>query len=261
MIHLYKYQGETPLQALDRLRIEMPQYKDATLSYAGRLDPLAEGLMLVLVDTENNERAQYLNLDKEYIIEVLLGVATDTGDLLGKVLSPSTLSQTAVSVERKEIITKKQIEEVVKKYITTFEQNYPAYSSQPVQGKPLHQWAREGKLSEITIPTREVTIYSADVKKIRSIITKDLLTSIKDKLQKVRGDFRQAEIITTWEEFFNQADSQTWNMVAIQVKCSSGTYMRAFAQNIGQDIGRGACIYSIIRTRVGEHMLELSTSR
>ena len=54
VLTIYKNKGETPLQALSRLRKEKPELEKETLSYAGRLDPLAEGLMLVLIGDANN---------------------------------------------------------------------------------------------------------------------------------------------------------------------------------------------------------------
>ena len=68
---IYKNEGETPLECLERFRVEQPIYKDAVLSYAGRLDPMAEGVMLVLVDEENKNREKYLSLDKTYEVEIL----------------------------------------------------------------------------------------------------------------------------------------------------------------------------------------------
>ena len=49
MISFQKQVGETPLEMLDRLRIEQPSLRDEKLSYAGRLDPMAEGEMLFLL--------------------------------------------------------------------------------------------------------------------------------------------------------------------------------------------------------------------
>ena len=64
VLTVYKKRGETPLQALNRLRKEAPKLENEILSYAGRLDPLAEGLMLVLIGEANKKREKYLNLDK-----------------------------------------------------------------------------------------------------------------------------------------------------------------------------------------------------
>jgi hypothetical protein len=83
MIKLYKKIAETPLQALKRLRRRRPELADARLSYAGRLDPMACGILPVLVGEENDRRENFLGRDKTYVFTVLFGVATDTFDLLG----------------------------------------------------------------------------------------------------------------------------------------------------------------------------------
>jgi tRNA pseudouridine55 synthase len=249
MINLYKYQGETPLQALERLRKTMPEYRDATLSYAGRLDPMAEGVLLVMVGNENNERQKYLSLDKEYTIEVLFGFETDTADILGLV--------TSQAANRK--CTQADIEKVLEKYQGTFMQEYPAYSSQPVDGKPLYQWAREGRLNEIVIPRKEVTIYSTNVLQISKVSSADLYVSIEKKVNRVIGDFRQDHIMSSWRQYLNKEQTSEYVIAKINVNCSSGTYMRTLAQNIGKGLNIPACIYSIIRTKIGEHTVEFST--
>jgi hypothetical protein len=70
MILIDKRVGETPLQLINRIRIEMPKLKNERLSYAGRLDPMAEGQMLILVGDENNNRDKYLGLDKDEIKDI-----------------------------------------------------------------------------------------------------------------------------------------------------------------------------------------------
>ncbi|MDQ3014902.1 MAG: hypothetical protein M3Q73_03490 [bacterium] len=239
MILLYKYRGETPLQALDRLRKEQPHYEKSTLSYAGRLDPMAEGLLPVLVDSDNNEREKYLGLDKEYTVEVLFGIETDTGDVLGKIAKiaePADIPQQA-------------IESALKKYIGTFDQEYPGYSSQPVNGKPLYQWAREGKLDEITIPSREVTIHSARCEVLVTISSEKLLALVIEDISKVQGDFRQEEIGDLWKQYLLHK-TRTFFIARITIACSSGTYMRVLAQNLGKDLNCGAIAYSIKRTKI-----------
>lgn len=89
VITIYKKIGETPLEALTRLRESVPEYKEETLSYAGRLDPMAAGVMLVLAGDANKEREKYLNLEKDYSAEILFGISTDTYDTLGLITEVS----------------------------------------------------------------------------------------------------------------------------------------------------------------------------
>jgi tRNA pseudouridine55 synthase len=83
MITVYKNLGETPLQCLERYRLEAGIEAGVPMTYAGRLDPMAEGDMIILVGEECKGKDKFLPLRKEYEMEVLLGVETDTYDLLG----------------------------------------------------------------------------------------------------------------------------------------------------------------------------------
>ncbi|MCA9363758.1 hypothetical protein KC727_00880, partial [Candidatus Kaiserbacteria bacterium] len=75
--------GETPLEAAERLRVTLGLSADIPLAYAGRLDPMASGKLLVLIGDECKKQEQYHTLDKEYTFEVLFGVRSDTADVLG----------------------------------------------------------------------------------------------------------------------------------------------------------------------------------
>src|SRR5882724_12690946 len=86
VVNLYKELGETPRERLERLRVQKPHFEHEVLSYAGRLDPMAEGVMLCLVGSANSRREQYLDMSKEYTLDVLFGFSTDTYDVLGRVL-------------------------------------------------------------------------------------------------------------------------------------------------------------------------------
>ena len=75
--------GETPLHALEAFRAQHQELFEVPLTYAGRLDPMAEGKMLILIGEECKNQDAYRGLDKEYEIEVLLDAGSDTGDVLG----------------------------------------------------------------------------------------------------------------------------------------------------------------------------------
>ena len=73
IINIYKKAGETPLEAINRLRSRRPEYQDVKITYAGRLDPLAEGVLILLAGDAVYEKEKYLKLDKEYEAEILFG--------------------------------------------------------------------------------------------------------------------------------------------------------------------------------------------
>jgi tRNA pseudouridine55 synthase len=242
VITTYKNIGETPLEALERLRREQPEYQDAILSYIGRLDPMAEGAMLVLVGEENKHREKYLSLDKEYECEVLFGIATDTHDVLGLV--------TEIAIA--DSVTKEMIEEKLKLFLGKRMQKYPAYSSKPVGGKALHEWAREGRLDEIAMPQKEITIYSIELLDFYHMQKEALKKTIAERLALVEGDFRQKDILARWEETLGTMSFTDFPVAKIKVSCSSGTYLRVIASELGKMLDLPALAMSIKRTRIGK---------
>lgn len=246
MILLNKPVGQTPLQALDKLRIDQPELKDERLSYAGRLDPMAEGLMLVLVGEENNRREEFLGLDKEYEVEILFGMETDTYDVLGLVRG----ADNNIDPSKNIIIS------YLDKFVGKVNLPYPPYSSRPVNGKPLFQWAREGKIDEIELPKQDSCINSIELLGFSKIKKTDLEKHILESIQKVVGDFRQEEIIKNWKEFFKDSrDITQFTTAKIKVTCTSGAYMRSIAHELGKMLGVKAIALSIKRTRIGDYKI------
>lgn len=234
-IQMYKNLGETPLEALERLRIEKGISKDTPMTYAGRLDPMAEGELLILVGEECKDKEKYLGLDKEYEVEIVFGISTDTYDALGVPIKSTNSSG-------------KEIEIDLNKYVGRFKQEYPAYSSKTVNGKQLHELARAGELPK-EMPRKEVEIYSIEQVNKGTITAADLKRRIGESIKKVKGDFRQEEIIERWEEVLSDVSEQ-FEMLTIKVKCSSGTYMRSLAEQMGKERGSMAFALRIKRTRI-----------
>ncbi len=242
-IKLKKNIGETPLEALERVRKENGIDMSIPMTYAGRLDPMAEGVLLVLVGEECKNKDKYLGLDKEYEVEILFGFATDTYDTLGKV----RLASQKLKVESEKMNTELQ------KFKGKFVQEYPAYSSKTVDGVQLHTLANEGKLPD-EMPTKEVEIYNIEMLEEREIHSDVLLEEIKNKISKVKGDFRQSEILDLWQQNLGMSDvPKKFKIIKIKVKCSSGTYMRSLAHNLGTRLRVPALAYSIKRTKIGEY--------
>lgn len=242
----HKNLGETPLEALERFRGDKIQndhensavWQTISMTYAGRLDPMAEGELLILIGDECKNKEKYLGLDKEYEVEVLLGVLTDTYDILGLVVD---------EVRSMDL----EVEPLLSKYVGKFTQPYPAYSSKTFNGKQLHELARAGELPD-EMPQKEVEIYSLSKSKVRpwtKITAGELQKRIFSCIDMVKGDFRQDEIKAKWKDVLLD-QNQTFPVISIKVKCSSGTYMRSLAHKIGQDSGFGAIALSINRTKI-----------
>lgn len=236
ILHFWKNEGETPLECLDRLRTEQPTYKNTVLSYAGRLDPMAEGVLLVLVDEENKKRLEYLGLNKTYEVEVLCGISTDTGDILGLVNTLDTTDHPPANFE------------ILQTFVGPITQKYPHYSSKTVNGKPLFQYAREGKLDEIEIPEKTSEIFSIELLETFSMTGEEILKKVKERIARVKGDFRQQEIIELWEKSLTKSMHHEFPLFKINVRCSSGTYMRTLAEVIGKKRGKPSLAWRIVRT-------------
>jgi tRNA pseudouridine(55) synthase len=238
---LYKDLGETPNQCILRFKDNNPEYSETPMTYAGRLDPMAEGLLIVLSGDETKEKEKYLNLPKTYEFEVLWGFETDTLDLLGRV----------VKSEKSKVI-KEEIKNKLNNSVGKFEQVYPDYSSKPVSGKPLFQWAREGRLSEIEIPKHEVEIFEADFISRREISKDELLRYIVVKVSSVSGDFRQKEILEYWSETLSRMPLDMFVIDKIKVTVSSGFYVRQFVSDLAEALGTVATTFHIKRTKIGD---------
>ena len=230
--------GETPLECLERFRILEGIGALVPMTYAGRLDPMAEGALLILVGDECKDKEKYLGLDKEYEVEIVFGISTDTYDALGLAeLNAGKVDFGALNFD-------------ISKYVGKFQQPYPPFSSKAVNGEQLHELARDGRLPD-EMPTKEVEIYSIEVLGRSSITADELKRRIFMGIDLVKGDFRQAEIRARWNEVLNDDDSNMkFEAIKIRVKCSSGTYMRSLANNIGADIGTDAFALSIKRIAV-----------
>ena len=248
ILNIYKPVGISPLDAIKTLKEKYPELKDEKMTYAGRLDPLAEGVLLILAGNAVYEKEKYLKLDKEYEAEILFGFNTDTYDILGlpEKTTPYRHSMSIVKIRND-----------LKKFEGEISLPLPPYSSYKIKGKPLFEWAREGRLNEIEIPIRRTKINSAELLSLNKISAPKLWAMIEQKINLVKGDFRQKEILKKWQEKMLPTLSDSKNKEAfwvakIKIACSSGTYIRAVAFEIGKKLKTGGVILSLTRTKVGD---------
>ncbi len=233
---LNKQEGETPLFALEKFRAKNKKYKDSKMTYAGRLDPMASGLLVILAEQEIKNKVKYLALDKEYKFEILFGFATDTYDILGKVTR-------SYLVTLEDIELKNKINKNLKYFKGKFKQKYPLYSSKTIKH------ARAG--NSVEAPEREVTVKSLKFIKLRKISNPKLLENIEKRINKVSGDFRQKEILRIWRKNLKQG-GPSLTVASFKIRCSSGTYVRVVANELGGRIGIPALAFSIKRSKIGK---------
>ena len=121
--------------------------------HTGTLDPLATGVLPILIGRAVKASEYVTSEDKHYSATLLLGIETDTEDITGEIVS---------SCDR--IPSEDEVRQAVKKMIGEITQTPPMYSAIKVGGKKLYELAREGKVIER--PSRNVIIFSIEVSRI-----------------------------------------------------------------------------------------------
>jgi tRNA pseudouridine55 synthase len=124
--------------------------KKLKVGHAGTLDPMATGLLIILVGGYTKRASEFLKLDKIYECELTLGEISSTGDADGKISRVSD-----------EIPTEIQIKRAVAGFIGTIKQVPPAYSAIKIKGQAAYKMARAGQ--ELKMEPRIVTIYDLKI--------------------------------------------------------------------------------------------------
>ena len=128
--------GITSHDIVDRLRRKLKMKK---IGHAGTLDPLATGLMIMLIGKATKVSQFLISLDKSYDGEFLLGVETDSQDSDGKVVAEKLVSDE---------INRECIELEMKAFLGDQYQTPPMFSAKKIDGVPLYKMARKGKTVE-----------------------------------------------------------------------------------------------------------------
>lgn len=176
------------------------------VGHAGTLDPFAEGVLLICTGKATKQVTRLMELTKEYVGEVELGIETDTDDRTGKMISQYEIP----------VLSPKEFERICHDFIGDIYQIPPMFSAKKMKGRRLYQIARKGDIIE-----------------------------------------RQPKLVHV-----DRIDVLAFNgqIAKINVACSKGTYIRSLARDIGQKIGCGGHLKSLIRTKIGEFDITYSIS-
>jgi tRNA pseudouridine55 synthase len=168
------------------------------VGHTGTLDPFASGLLLLCVGRATRLAEYFSGLDKAYDAEARLGVATDTLDCEGEVVSESDAWTD---------LTEAALEEALGALRGEIQQVPPQFSAKKVDGERAYKTARDGRrveLPPVAVTVHELTLTGVDLPLVR-----------------------------------------------FRVRCSSGTYVRALARDLGDALGVGAHLTALRRTAVG----------
>ncbi len=173
------------------------------VGHAGTLDPDATGLMLVGIGFGTKLMEYSVGCDKTYDAQITFGTATSTLDAAGEVTETADMS----GLEAESVI------QAVKAFIGNIEQVPPMVSALKVDGKRLHELAREGKTVE-----------------------------------------RKARPVTVTQ--FDISSTENPLVYTATVSCSSGTYIRSLADDLGRALGGVAHLSALRRTRIGRFNID-----
>ncbi|MBQ9297776.1 MAG: tRNA pseudouridine(55) synthase TruB [Clostridia bacterium] len=143
-----KPKGYTSHDVVAKVRRSLNMQK---VGHTGTLDPLATGVLPILLGNGTKLSQYIINHDKEYIATIKLGVKTDTGDIEGNIIEEKVVNK----------YSDKQIKEVLDTFKGKQKQIPPMYSAIKVKGKKLYEYARKGE--NIEIEPRDIEIYSIEL--------------------------------------------------------------------------------------------------
>ena len=129
------------------------------VGHAGTLDPLATGVLPILVGKGTLCSKYLMNHDKSYIVTLQLGKKMDTGDAEGNIIQ-----EEEVNIPWKD---KQALEKVFQSFVGKQEQVPPMYSAIKVKGKKLYEYARKGE--QVEVPVRQIEIYQIKILQIEEL--------------------------------------------------------------------------------------------
>lgn len=176
--------------------------KKTKVGYSGTLDPFAEGILPIGIGKATKLFPCLLNQPKEYLASIKMGIATDTYDATGEMLSFADAS----------FITRSHLENILPKFSGQIIQEVPPFSAVKVNGQRLYKIARNDKNNLPSLPKRKINIFSIQL------------------FSFVPG---------------------TNPYIYLKIKCSSGTYIRSLAVDLGKEFNLPAHLYSLARISYG----------
>jgi tRNA pseudouridine55 synthase len=194
-----KPEGKTSHDVVDAVR-HLAGFRQ--VGHLGTLDPLATGVLVLLLGRATRLVQFYTGRRKRYTAGFRFGFATDTYDSEGQPQGPAEAP----------VLDSALLEKLAEERRGLFEQMPPVFSAKKIHGRPAYELARKNKPVELKPVEVEVFEY---------------------RLTAVEGPIAR-----------------------FVIECSSGTYIRSLAHEMGQRLGCGAHLTEICRTAVGEFSLE-----
>ena len=226
--------------------------KNLKVGHAGTLDPLATGVLLVCIGKATKLAETLQSHDKEYIAGITFGATTPSYDLEKEIdrMFPY------------EHITAESILEVLPAFIGEQDQVAPLFSAKSVDGVRAYELARklhkEGKTldeaAQELIRTSRITISELELLEFNEAYNSEGGRDSEDRATNSQESNASSRI--------NITDNSALGLphASIRMACSKGTYVRAFARDLGEALGSGAHLDSLQRSRSGIFKVEEALS-
>ena len=239
--------------------------KNLKVGHAGTLDPLATGVLLVCIGNATKLAESLQAHDKEYIAGITFGATTPSYDLEKEIDRTFPHSH----------ITEDAVREALKGFLGEQDQIAPLFSAKSVDGVRAYELARklyrEGHRDlggDSPIRASRIVISSLELLKFREstageITGKDLQVGGNAGGTIPEAD-RQAtpQTLSKASSRINVTDNSHLGLpeALIRIECSKGTYIRAFARDLGEALGSGAHLSSLQRSRSGDFQIDNALS-
>ena len=220
--------------------------KNLKVGHAGTLDPLATGVLLVCIGPACKRAQTLQDHDKEYIAGIRFGATTPSYDL-------------EKDVDRRfpyQHITAEAVQEALKGFLGPQEQIAPLFSAKSVDGVRAYEMARKlyrsGRSAELDTAALETLHRSKIViSELELLEFKTSANCFAERKASPAGEINASCRI-------NVADTSALGLpeAVIRITCSKGTYIRAFARDLGEALGSGAHLCSLVRSRSGDYRIE-----
>ena len=245
----YRWTSADVIRKVKFAAIKHFRKKNLKVGHAGTLDPLATGVLLVCIGPACKRAQELQDHDKEYVAGVSFGATTPSYDLEKEVdrLFPY------------DHVTEDAVRAVLPSFLGTQEQVAPLFSAKSVDGVRAYEMARkmyrnaQKGLSDpdfdaaalATLHTSTITIHDIE------------LLSFSPALSGGTESVVEKSVAGTASSRIHVADTSSLGLphASIRIACSKGTYIRALARDLGEALGTGAHLDSLVRTRTGDYRL------
>ena len=233
--------------------------KNLKVGHAGTLDPLATGVLLVCIGNATKLAETLQSHDKEYVAGVTFGATTPSYDL-------------EKEIDRffpHEHITAEAVTDALPAFIGEQDQIAPLFSAKSVDGVRAYELARklhkEGKTldeaAQELIRTARINITELEMLEFEEA-DKQIDTEYGEDMQPEAVESLAGTSESNASSRINVTDNSALGLprAVIRMACSKGTYVRAFARDLGEALGSGAHLDSLQRSRSGEFRVENALS-